>query len=91
MKNLMENRNSLLKIVTLILFLNTLLLANSADTKEGIQAQSLNTSVSNILETEETEEVALDSFGSLGIILMVVLSSLLGAFFVRDEFAKGLE
>ena len=36
----------------------------------------------------ETVEVSLDSFGTLGIVLMVGLSSLLGAFFMRDEFSS---
>jgi len=31
-------------------------------------------------------EVSLDSFSALGIVVMVVLTSLLGVYFMRDEF-----
>jgi len=34
----------------------------------------------------ETIEVSLDSFSAFGILLMIVLTSLLGVFFVKDEF-----
>ena len=38
-----------------------------------------------------TVEVALESFGTFSIILMVGLSSLLGAFFLKDELPKTFE
>jgi len=34
----------------------------------------------------ETIEVSLDSFSALGILLMISLTSFLGAYFVKDEF-----
>jgi len=33
----------------------------------------------------EAIEVSLDSFNSIGIVIMIILSSLLGAFFMKDE------
>jgi len=91
MKILTDNRYGLLKIVTIILFFNTLLFANSMNESERITAQPLHTSVSTTSEKIETTEVSLDSFGTLGILLMVVLSSLLGAFFMKDELSNTLE
>jgi len=34
----------------------------------------------------ETIEVSLDSFSALGIVVMVILTSILGVYFMRDEF-----
>lgn len=33
----------------------------------------------------ESIEISLDSFSSIGIVIMIILSSLLGAFFMKDE------
>ena len=65
-----------LKIFILLVTLNVVLLGNSG-------AEVIGSTVG-----VETVEVALDSFGSLGIIIMVGLSSLVGAFFLKDEFSS---
>lgn len=39
----------------------------------------------------EVVEVSLDSFGTLGIVILVGLSSLLGAFFVKDEISEAFK
>ena len=36
----------------------------------------------------ESIEISLDSFGSIGTVIMIVLSTLLGAFFMKDEFSS---
>ena len=66
------------KIFILLVILNVALLGNSVS--EGVSTQVV-----------ETVEVSLDSFGSLSIILMIALSSLLGAYFVKDEFSSMLD
>ena len=45
-------------------------------------------SISDSAESVKTVEIALDSFSTFGIILMVGFSSLLGAYFLKDEFTK---
>ena len=89
MKTLSIKRMLLLKIFGfLILFQTTLFSENihsvSKSDSTSVDSKSVNTSTNK--EKEEVEEVALDSFGGGGILLMIFLTSLLGAFFVRDEF-----
>jgi len=36
----------------------------------------------------ESIEISLDSFSSIGTVIMIVLSTLLGAFFMKDEFSS---
>jgi len=36
----------------------------------------------------ETIEVSLDSFSAFGILLMILLTSFLGVYFVKDEFCE---
>ena len=36
----------------------------------------------------ESIEISLDSFGSIGTVIMIDLSTLLGAFFMKDEFSS---
>lgn len=90
MENLTNHRNIILKVVTLILLFNTTLFATKVNSEEVNNVQPFNSTVSSMREAPETTEIYLDSFGTLGIILMVALSSLLGAYFVKDEFSKGL-
>jgi len=63
----------LFKILTLFVTFNGVLLANANSKEVG----------SNI---SEIIEVSLDSFSAIGILLMIVLTSLLGAYFAKDEF-----
>jgi len=68
-------RKILFKILTLLMTFNGLLLAN-------INSSEVGSSFSEIIE------VSLDSFSAFGIVVMVVLTSFLGAYFVKDEFCK---
>ena len=70
-------QNIVLKIVILLFILNVSLLGSA---------------VSEVASTgAETVEVSLDSFTTLGIFVMIGLSSLLGAFFLKDEFSSMLD
>ncbi len=54
----------------------------------------LGNAISEVVSTGvevETVEVSLDSFTTWGIVLMIALSSLLGAFFLKDEFSSMLD
>ena len=55
----------------------------------GLNVTLLGNAVSEVVV--ETVEVPLDSFGTWSIVLMVGLSSLLGAYFVKDEFSSMLD
>jgi len=61
-----------LQILMLLLILTITLLGNSS-------SELVNSEVG-----VETVEVSLDSFSTLGIFIMIGLSSLLGAFFLKD-------
>ncbi|HIP52247.1 MAG TPA: hypothetical protein EYG94_09195 [Campylobacterales bacterium] len=70
-------QNIVLKIVILLFILNVSLLGSA---------------VSEVATTgAETVEVSLESFTTLGIFVMIGLSSLLGAFFLKDEFSSLLD
>ena len=90
MKTFQINRVILLKIFGfLILFQTTLFSENiyhisNSDTAL-VNSKQLDSSVSK--EKEEVETVALDSFGGTGVVLMILFTSLLGTFFVRDELS----
>ena len=91
MKILSKYRVHLLKIFgVLILFQTTLFSENiyhvSNSEATSVTSQIVNSSTTQ--ESEEVERVALDSFGGTSVILMILLTSLLGAFFVRDEFSS---
>ena len=65
----------ILKIFMLLVTLNISLLGNAVS--EGASSGVV-----------ETVEVSLDSFSTFGIILMIGLSSLLGVYFLKDEFSS---
>jgi len=68
----------LFKIFTLFVIFNGLLLAN-------VNSSEIGSNFSEIIE------VSLDSFSALGIVIMVFLTSILGLYFLKDEFPSVLE
>jgi len=68
----------LFKILTLFIIFNGLLLAN-------INSEEVGSNFSEIIE------VSLDSFSALGILIMIILTSLMGIYFIKDEFPSTLE
>ena len=93
MKSLISSQSLLVKILSLLLLMNLSLLANSASLESSTNTYSAKSSTdeesTGVLT--ETVEVSLDSFTNMGILIMIVLSSLLGAFFVKDEFSTMLK
>jgi hypothetical protein len=72
-------KKTILKIFILLLTSTVILLGNA---------------VSEVVSSGvvvETMEVSLASFGTFGIVIMIALSSLLGAYFVKDEFSSMLD
>ena len=97
MKGLKEHQRMILKIVSLVLFFHTALFAdtsyseNSYITSAYSSEYSHQSSSSILQHSSNNIEVSLNSFGSMSVIIMLILTSILGAFFVRDEFYGALE
>ena len=87
MKKLL-NRVLLLKVFGVLIIFQTMLFSNNIYyvSKSDVASVSSQVVDSTTKESEVTT-VSLDSFGGVSIILMVVFTSLLGIFFVRDELS----
>ena len=93
MRYLTEHKKIIFKIVGLIFLLQTALFASSSYSNESAYSQHsyaselvTESSSLGVMNIGESTEVALDSFGSMSVLVMLILTSLIGAFFVRDEF-----
>jgi hypothetical protein len=99
MKGLIKHKKIILKIVGFILFFHTALFANPSYSEDTYVKSAYNnkyqqnrpTPPTAVKNTSNDIEVSLNSFGSMSVIIMLILTSLLGAFFVRDEFSGALE
>jgi hypothetical protein len=97
MKGLIEHKKMILKIVSFVLFFHTTLFANTSYSEDSYiksvySSEYQNISTHTTLKNSSNNiEVSLNSFGSMSVIIMLILTSLLGAFFVRDEFYGALE
>jgi len=91
MKNPRWNQLVIIKIVTLSLLMNLYLSANTMESQ--ITSENTEKQVSKEQSNVEmkTTEVSMTSFGFMSVIILVGLSSLLGAYFLRDEFTKSVE
>jgi hypothetical protein len=92
MKSSTSTKNLLVKILGLLLLFNITVLANnlySEVSSEGYIAESTMLESNNVA-LNETVEVSLD-FSNIGILIMVALSSLLGAFFMKDELTEAFK
>ena len=78
----------ILKLFGFLLLLNVTLFANKLDTQQTTITPTITSKTVHSTESSSTKmtEISLDSFGNLGMIIMVVLSSLLGMFFAKNEF-----
>jgi len=89
MNGLVKHKNIILKVAMLILFFQTILFADTGSICNNSYSSSELISKATLLQTtggSENIEISLDSFGSMSVIIMLVLTSLIGTFFVRDEF-----
>lgn len=93
MERSINTRNLLVRILSLLLVLNITVLGSNAYSEVSDESSIGNSSVqeSTTVVFKETVEVSLDSFSSIGILIMIALSSLLGVFFIKDEFLEMLE
>ena len=84
------NRVILLKVFGVLILFQTMLFSDNIYhvSKSDVAPVSSQVVNSTTKESEKVTTVALDSFGGTGIILMILLTSFLGAFFVRDEFSS---
>jgi len=67
-----------MKTMTIKLLGLLLILTLSLSATEGTETKSVESK-------EKITEVSLDTLGNSGVIILIVLSSLLGAYFMRDE------
>jgi len=97
MKGLRENKKMILRIVSLILFFHTTLFADTSYSEDSYiksiySSEYQNISTPTTLKNSSNNiEISLNSFGSISVIIILILTSLLGAFFVKDEFSRALE
>jgi hypothetical protein len=73
------NITSIFKIIIISLLFQTALLGTTIENESSEAENSFNQSNTNYTE------VSLDSFGDMGIGIVLVVTSLLGAFFLRNE------
>lgn len=76
-------------ILILLFAFNLVLVANSTVDNPSYIPSSVESG--EVTQGIETVEIGLNSFGTLGIIIMVALSSLLGAFFMKDELSDAFK
>ena len=91
MNGFRKKSNLALKLLSFLLVFHTSLFASVSSTDEMVEAKSsYHSQAEEVLDSKNMEEVSLDSFGNMSMMLMMVLTSLLGTFFVKDEFGGSL-
>ena len=89
MRTTAAKRMLLLKIFGFLILFKTTLFSENIYNVSSNDTTLVNSKVvtdSDNKKKEEVKTVALDSFGGTGVVLMILFTSLLGIFFVRDEF-----
>jgi len=81
-----KNKNRVLLIMSFFLMFQTTLFAGASymEMKSSMESTYMNEEKSNGSTTANTE-VSLDSFGGGSMTIVLILTSILGVFFVRDE------
>jgi len=77
----------ILKILSFLFIFHTLLFANTSMTNDSIEKNSAEVVKAKSGIVKEEVEV---SFGSESVVYMLVLTSLLGTFFLKDELADSI-
>ena len=95
MKGFKGKSNIVILIVSFLLFSNTVLFANSTYSEESYiksaySSESITNSITSVNSVKNIE-VSLNSFGSISVMVMLILTSVVGVFFVRDEFSEVLD
>jgi len=94
MKGLNSYKKIILLIVISVIFFHTTLLADSIYSEESYIQNAYNSGEYLGISGNKASaniEVSLNSFGSISMTIMLILTSLLGAFFVRDELSDILD
>ncbi|MBU1667520.1 hypothetical protein KKC13_03820 [bacterium] len=92
---LRTKKNMVLKVLSLLFIFHTTLLAGntydqgSKHMSSGCASELMGEDGS--VGTQEQAEIVMNCFGGMSMTIMLLLTSLLGAFFIRDEFASLLE
>ncbi len=86
MKTLSIKRILLLKVFGFLILFQTTLFSENVYYVSSNNTTIVNSKVVKSSDTKDVGIVGLDSFGEIGVVLMIILISLLGIFFVRYEF-----
>jgi len=86
---LIKHKKSLIKIIGFLLIFHTTLFADfsfveATSPVEKVYIAEISTDESVIKKSE----IPLDSFGGMSVTIVLILTSFLGAFFVREEFGN---
>jgi len=96
MKGFIKYKKNIFIIISLLLFFHTELFANSIYSEElyikrAYNNENINSTPLAIVNSPTRVEISLNSFGSISMIVMLILTSLVGAFFVQGEFSDVLD
>ena len=86
---LTKNRNIVLKIISLLFIFNTTVWADFSYIERDSHVDKVYLGDSSTEDKSSTRtEVSLDSFGGISVTIVLIMTSFLGAFFVRDELGN---
>ncbi len=91
MKTLSIKRILLLKVFGFLILFQTTLFSENVYHVSSRDTTIVNSKVINSgknKEKEDIEMISLDSFGGVGVVLMILFISFLGVFFVREEISN---
>lgn len=92
---LTKRKNMLLKVLSLLFIFHTILFAEDTYDQGSLHMDSgcvmeVKTQDSTV-RTHGKVKIAMNGFGGMSMTIMVLLTSLLGAFFMRNEFTSLLD
>jgi hypothetical protein len=93
MKDLNSYKKIILLVISFVVLFHTTLWADSVYSEESYIKSAYSSDAVSVSTSSSSPkvEISLNSFGSISVMIMLVLTSLLGAFFVRDEFSNVLD
>jgi hypothetical protein len=94
MKDLKNSyKKIILLVISFVVLFHTTLWADSVYSEESYIKSAYSSDAVSVSTSSSSPkvEISLNSFGSISVMIMLVLTSLLGAFFVRDEFSNVLD
>lgn len=98
MSRVLKSKNIVFKIFSLLFIFQTILCASNNFDEQKLQTNQHQQSLSQSSEMlsakqsgEEYVEIRLNRFGGMSMTIMILLTSLLGVYFIREEFTNLFE